>query len=1007
MTTVTILSWLFFLSGAAGLIYESMWARYLGLFVGHDAYGQIAVLVMFLGGMSLGAAAVGRLGARVRSPLLGYAVVELGAGVIGFAFHPVYLRLTGLAYDAIYPALAGSWMLPLAKWAIAGGLILPQSVLLGATFPLMTAGAIRLSRLPEGRLLSQLYFANSLGAALGVLAAGFWLVGRLGLPGTLRTAAILNLLVGAATLGVWAMSRVRTEAAPSVVPIEPGTAGKSGLRGLLLAVTFGTAVASFIYEVGWIRMLALVLGSATHSFELMLSAFILGLALGAVWIRYRADRITDPLRALGTIQWLMGAAAVATLPIYAESFEWMARLISTFARTDGGYIGFTVSRYGICLAVMLPATFLAGMTLPLITRTLMTTGDGERAIGTVYAVNTLGSIIGVVVSGLWLLPSLGLKGTLVAGAVIDMGLGALLLLSAGSASRRLAYALAGGTLLIALAVPQLVDLRKGLLASGVFRGGQLPVPESSVVFYSDGRTATVSAVQAPDASVTFLATNGKADASLAKEWFVPCSNVRSRVPLSSDAATQSLAAIVTLAYAPAARSGAVIGHGSGISSHHLLASPDLKRLYTIEIEPRMIEGSRVFYPNNRRVFDDPRSTLVTDDAKSYFAAEQQTYDLILSEPSNPWVSGVSGLFSTEFYTHIVRHLSEDGVFTQWLHLYESDDDLALRVLAAIHRSFRSYEIFFTTESDIVIVASKRDRLPAPDWSVLAWPAIEQDLCRFVPLHPEALEASRLGGRALFQPLLDSLVQPNSDFYPALDLGAEKARFLGGAATGLQALGRDRFSLASLLQQRLTPLPRDARLPVATIPRVLANSVTAQVRAYRANVKFDRSEAADASDAILQWRLWQGALDDTRPPFAWLPWLREFEEAERILSGGAQGAADEEFYRAVNQYLDRVDAPPPVRQVVSFYHGLAAWDFPQAAYAAQRLLPEFQRGHDWITSDDLRDGAVVARLKIGDLAGARRVYEVLAPRSLRPQQSFQTRLLEAHLRQAEAGRSRDK
>jgi spermidine synthase len=260
---------------------------------------------------------------------------------------------------------------------------------------------------------------------------------------------------------------------------------------------------------------------------------------------------------------------------------------------------------------------------------------------------------------------------------------------------------------------------------------------------------------------------------------------------------------------------------------------------------------------------------------------------------------------------------------------------------------------------------------------------------------------------LFQPLLDSPVQPNSDFYPTLDLGAERARFLGGAATGLQALGGDRFSLASLLQQRLTPLPSDARLPVETIPRVLANSIAAQVRAYRANVKFDRSEAADASNAILEWRLWQGSLDDTRPPFAWLPWLREFEEAERILSGGAQGVADEEFYGAVNRYLDRVDAPPPVRQVVSFYHGLAAWDFPQAAYAAERLLPEFQRGHYWITPDELRDGAVVARLKIGDVAGARRFFEVLEPRSLRPRQSFQTRLLEAHLRQAEVGGPRSK
>ena len=147
---------------------------------------------------------------------------------------------------------------------------------------------------------------------------------------------------------------------------------------------------------------------------------------------------------------------------------------------------------------------------------------------------------------------------------------------------------------------------------------------------------------------------------------------RSR-PLGSDAATQTLLPLVTLAHAPAARTAAVIGYGSGMSSHMLLASPRLEKLVTIEIEPMMVEGARTFYPANRRVFDDPRSTIVLDDAKSYFASEHQRFDLILSEPSNPWVSGVSGLFTTEFYARIRRYLTDDGVFGQWLHTYELDD----------------------------------------------------------------------------------------------------------------------------------------------------------------------------------------------------------------------------------------------------------------------------------------------------------------------------------------------
>ena len=167
-----------------------------------------------------------------------------------------------------------------------------------------------------------------------------------------------------------------------------------------MVVAFGTAIASFIYEISWIRMLSLLLGSATHSFELMLSAFILGLALGARWVRSRADRFADPVRALGIVQCVMGLAALATIPVYLAGFQWTATFISALKLNDGGYELFTLARYFACLVVMLPSTFCAGMTLPLITRMLMRRGDGERAIGNVYAVNTLGSIVGVVLAGL-------------------------------------------------------------------------------------------------------------------------------------------------------------------------------------------------------------------------------------------------------------------------------------------------------------------------------------------------------------------------------------------------------------------------------------------------------------------------------------------------------------------------------------------------------------------------------------------------------------------------------
>src|ERR1017187_4757030 len=195
----------FIFSGAAGLIYESIWSRYLGLFVGHSAYAQVIVLVIYLGGMSIGAALAARRSSRIREPLIAYAAVEGLVGLLGLVFHDVFLAASGFAYSTIFPALAGGAALFVVKWSLAGILILPQAVLLGATFPLMSAGLIRRvsrdGRSDTGRLISILYFANSIGAAVGVLVAGFYLIGVAGLPGTLLTAAIINLLAGLTVFG--------------------------------------------------------------------------------------------------------------------------------------------------------------------------------------------------------------------------------------------------------------------------------------------------------------------------------------------------------------------------------------------------------------------------------------------------------------------------------------------------------------------------------------------------------------------------------------------------------------------------------------------------------------------------------------------------------------------------------------------------------------------------------------------------------------------------------------
>jgi spermidine synthase len=1008
---IKVLYFLFVLSGAAGLIYESIWTRYLGLFVGHDAYAQIIVLVIFLGGMSAGAMAVSRWTTRLKEPLYGYVAVELVVGCIGLVFHDVFRVTTGWAYHALYPHLAGSWALTAAKWGIAGTLILPQSVLLGMTFPLMSAGVLRLRPGRPGRKLSLLYFSNSLGAAVGVLIAGFYLVELAGLPGTLLAAAMLNLVVAAATICVMvaarrsetapAASSARSHAGTAAVTLERGEGADRKLEHLLLFTSLGTAVASFIYEIDWIRMLALVLGSATHSFELMLSAFIMGLAFGAWWIRGRADRLKDPLRTLGLVQWAMGLLALATLPLYLHSFEWIGVLVKTFTRSDTGYTGFTLAKYALCLLVMFPATFCAGMTLPLITRTLLANQSGERAIGAVYAWNTLGSIVGVVFGGLVLLPLIGLKSMLLVGAALDMGIG-LLLLSRSSQKSRRSHRLVLATGLAAVAMLAIVGagvrLDQNILTSGVYRMGMLlNANPRQVQFYRDGRTATVSVARFKSSGIISLATNGKVEASLSPSWYRPCDSVRTLTPLVSDAATQTLVPLVPLAYVPRARNAAIIGQGSGMSSHLLLSSPSLKELVTVEIEPQMIAGSRQFYPANRRVFDDPRSKIVIDDAKSYFASEQRRFDLIISEPSNPWVSGVSGLFTNEFYSRVKGYLSDDGVFGQWLQVYELDDQLVLSVLAGIHQNFRSYEIYLAPTSDLLVVASNRATLPEPDWSVFGSPALRKDLCSFIPLTPTVLEGLRLAGRAELEPLLGSMAQPNSDFYPVLDLGAEQRRFRRDQALGFQGLSVDWFNLLASLSGRRTAPALDLVDALPQNPRVHARATGALLRSGSRIALPENADPATQRD-LLEWRAWDGMATISDPPVNWPIWVQQAARADYLRNAGTAGFVDQRFYEGLDRFMDRHRAPASAREVVRFRRGLASWNFAEAAAAGERLMADTNRS--WITGDELRDGLVLARLHLRDSRGARQALDSLSPFSRRPETDVRSQLLRAYVETAE-------
>jgi predicted membrane-bound spermidine synthase len=842
-TPVGVFFLLFTASGFAGLIYQSIWTHYLKLFLGHAAYAQSLVLAIFMGGMAVGAWLCARHAKRIRRPLIWYAVIELVIGVASLAFHTVFRASTQFAYDVAIPAIGSEFGISVLQWTLAAALILPQSILLGATFPLMTSGVMRRYRELPGNKIAMLYFTNSLGASLGVLASGFVLVPQAGLPGTLVFAGVANIVLA---LVVWLLVRGGESPQPTDASAQgsasPGSPAVTGTR-LLLAVALMTGAASFMLEIGWIRMLSLVLGSSTHAFELMLSALILGIALGSLLIRRRIDRAGQILPLLVVVLVLKAVMAVATLPVYAASFEFMGGLFGALTRTDAAYTAFNAVSHMIAMAVMLPSAIFAGMSLPLITTELLRRGAGESAIGRVYAWNTLGAIIGVAVAVHIGLVLLGLSRLIVVAALVDVIAAALIATklvprqppssapsdasSPPSAPARaaraslFAVATGGAALLAALLFVRFDALT---LASGVYRDGKLYDASSSrSLFHRDGKTATVSVIAHQNGTAS-LHTNGKADAAL---------QLSADRPPDSDEYTMTLLGALPILHRPEAKTVANIGFGSGLTTHTVLGSPVVERVDNIEIEPVMVQAAQVFKPVAARAFEDQRSKLIFEDAKRHFAAQRETYDVIISEPSNPWVSGVSGLFSREFYARAKRHLAQDGILVQWVQLYEIDERLVASILKAMASEFPHYVIYEVSISEMLIVASPRAPLAAVSARAFEMPALAAQLARLGIRTTADIDARRVMDAAQVAPALATIaIAANSDYFPLVDSNAAKTRFLGSRATAFTAMNGLESYVVDLLNQRVVPpLAAEHRAPRAT-ESALRHAMTAQTYRIR-------------------------------------------------------------------------------------------------------------------------------------------------------------------------------
>jgi spermidine synthase len=778
----------FFVSGVAGLIYEVLWAKYLALYVGSTGLAQIIVLATFMGGLALGSQVLGALADRVRRPLKMYAFLELCIGVYALLFDSMF----NLGRDVFIAIVRASGL-------TAGGLIggkiaacvlsvLLPTFLMGGTLPSMGRYMMRTLNV-VGPRISRLYFINSLGAVMGCLLAGFYLIANYGLQFSMIFGGIFSILSGLVALVVLTGERRAADAAaPSP---ETGSQNAEPIPAWATFVVFAavgiSGAVSMMYEVGWIRLLTLVLGSSTYSFSLMLAAFILGLAIGSFLLSFR-KRTTGYAMIFGLSETAVGLTVLLMLPLYVKLPYWFNQLASSLNREPATFGLYQVCTFFMCALVMIVPTILQGITLPAAIKVLAP--DIRRLghrIGYAYAINTVGTLIGSVGAGFLGLPVLGIKGMIELAVGLNTVLGIAVLFAERRAPLR-RWVLAGAVLM-SLTMWGWYGVNMGswdreMLSAGYYRKRErLPsfhwlqkqMSEHHTVYYKDGVAATVLVQDYTEpVPERLLIINGKGDAS-------------TRVDLP----TQKMLGHLPMILHPRPEKVLIVGVGSGATIGSVLAYDGVKQVDIVEINRDVIEASRLFDTVNGRYWEDPRVRVYWEDAKTFLQIADQQYDLIISEPTNPWIAGIAGVFSREFFDTCLRRLAPGGLFTQWVQAYELEDTTFYMILETFTSVFPCYTLWNPTFTDTILVGSSRPY--GPDFQQMDARVKQPDVHRDL----ESMGLSSLLPILSFQ-MADCASRPShvnwvgvihSDFFPFLEYAAPRGFFVGTDAKGIRLLDR--------------------------------------------------------------------------------------------------------------------------------------------------------------------------------------------------------------------------
>ena len=711
---VRLLIPLFFVSGLTALVYQTIWARQLQLVFGTSQFAIATVLAAFMAGLAAGGFLMSRYADRASKPLLVYGVLEIIIGLYALVF-PFLLDAATPLYLGFYEAVEPTPLVfAIFQFLVIGVLLLIPTTCMGATLPLL--GRFVTGRVgAAGDRIGLLYGVNTFGAVLGIGVAGFFLLPGLGLASTTLLAAVANVLLGGAAV---ALSRWHGEGQIPHIERDVETAPSISLQPVLLVAVL-TGFAALVYEVSWFRLMGLVLGGSTYAFSVMLLAFLTGIAAGGWAGGPIADRLLQrrgpggPLLGLAVVQAGIAALTWAMMHVYEELPFLFLTLFDSAERYGASMFPFKI---GLAAMVMTPPAVLMGASFPLMVRAVVGGSDTAlgKPVGQVYGANTLGSIGGAFAGGFLLLPELNVVGTVLAANGANIA-AALVAYTASmhaakkvSRSAQAAWVFTGVAVLFLAAVfpPSWNPL---LMTSGVYkyaselgdrsRSGLLAfaVDDYQLLFYDEGLSTVVTVAQSKVSGNIWLANNGKVDAST-----------------TVDMPTQVLVSHLPFLFVEAPTEALVIGLASGITLGSVTLYDELEEIQVVELEPAIIEASHYFDDYNHRPLEDERVEMIANDGRNHLLLQPpERYDVIVAEPSNPWLTGVSNLFTQDFWIMGKERLKPGGVWSQWVQLYGmSPDDL--RSLLATFADVYPHVVLFATieDADLVLLGSEEPLVPS-------------------------------------------------------------------------------------------------------------------------------------------------------------------------------------------------------------------------------------------------------------------------------------------------------